>query len=101
MATYNELRQLFSHGDLHNRVEVACIVAAEAIRGESDVTENHANRLKWAQNAFNNPRDVADKILMSVLAANKAATVAGITGASDAVLQAAVDAAVNLFADGS
>lgn len=101
MATYNELRQLFSHGDLHNRVEVACVIAAEAIRNESDQTANHANRLKWAQTAFENPRGVADKILMSLLAANKAAAVGSITGASDATVQSAVDAAVNLFADGS
>jgi hypothetical protein len=101
MATYDELRQLFSHGGLHNRVEVACIVAAEAIRGESDQIPNHANRLKWAQSAFNDPRSVSDKILMSVLAANKAVAVAAITGASDATLQSAVNTAVDLFADGS
>jgi len=101
MATYVDLRHLFSDAALANRIEVACIVAAETIRGESDQTANHANRLLWAQRAFNAPKDAANKMVMAVLAANKSATVAQITGATDATLQAAVDAAVNLFADGS
>ena len=33
MATYEELRALFKNNKLRNRVEVACIVAAETIRG--------------------------------------------------------------------
>lgn len=101
MATYNELRALFSNVELRNRIQVACIVAAEAIRTESDQTANHANRVTWAQKAFNSANDVTDKMLMAVLAANKAATVAAITGASDASIQSAVDAAVNMFADGT
>ena len=100
MATYVELRHLFSDGALANRIEVACIVAAEAIRSESDATANHANRLKWAQNTFNSPKDAANKMVMAVLAANKDATVVQITGATDVTLQAAVNTAVNLFADG-
>lgn len=101
MATYNELRGLFSNVELRNRVQVACIVAAEAIRTEAENTVNHANRVIWARKAFNNANDVTDKMLMAVLAANKAATVAAITGATDAAIQSAVDAAVNVFADGT
>ena len=101
MATYLELRGLFSHDNLRNKIEVACIVAAEAIRNEDPGTDNHANRLAWAKRAFQNPGSVRDEMLKALLAANKDATVAAITGATDEQVQAKVDAAVNVFADGS
>ena len=100
MASYMELRNLFS-SDIKNKVEVACIVAAEAIRSEDPATTNHANRLLWAKAAFANPGGMSNQMLMALLAANKDATVAQITGASDAAIQAKVDAAVDVFADGS
>ncbi len=101
MATYLELRALFGHGELKNRVEVACLVAAEAIRTEAGGTENHANRVIWARRVFAAPGTVRDRMLMALLAANKGAEVAAITEALDDALQARVDAAVDLFADGS
>jgi len=101
MATYSELRQLFGNGDLANKIEVAVIVAAEVIRSEDAGTANHANRLLWAKKAFANTYGIREEILKAVLAANKAATVATITGATDAVLQTAVDSVINLFADGN
>jgi len=101
MASYTELRGLFSTDDLRNKIEVACIVAAEAIRTEDVNTDNHANRVVWAKTTFSNPRTIAEKMLMALLAANKDADVATITGASDAAIQTKVDAAVDVFADGS
>ena len=101
MATYMELRQLFTHGELRNKVEVACIIAAETIRTEDGGTVNHANRLIWAKQVFCNPNGVRDQMLMALLAANKAATVAAIEGATDALIQEKVNAAVDVFADGS
>jgi len=101
MATYIELRGLYGNGDLENKVEVACIVAAESIRNEDAGTTNHANRLVWAKSAFSNPNTVAVQMLMALLAANKDLTVAQIEGASDAAIQTAVDNAVDIFADGS
>lgn len=101
MATYEELRQLFSRDALRNQIEVAVIVAAEAIRTEDAGTANHANRLLWAKAAFVNPTAAALKMQMALLAANKAATVAQIIAASDETIQTLVNAAVNLFADGS
>ena len=101
MATYTELRNLFNNSELKNRVSVACIVAAETIRGEDTATTNHANRLLWAKQAFKNPNGVSSEMLMALLAANKDAEVAAIEGATDAVIQTKVDAAVDLFADGS
>lgn len=100
MATYLELRQLFGNGDLLNRIEVAVIVAAETIRNENEATTNHANRLLWAKEVFGAPRPSAEKMLMALLAANKALTTAQLLAAADATLQTAVDNAVNIFATG-
>jgi hypothetical protein len=44
MASYLELLGLFGNNDLLVKTEVACIVAAETIRGEDIGTANHANR---------------------------------------------------------
>ena len=101
MATYMELRQLFADGDLKNKLEVAVIVAAEAIRTKDPETANHAYRLAWAKSAFQNPNGIRDQMLMALLAGNKDQTVATIQGATDATLQTLVNAAVNVFADGS
>ena len=95
MATYTELYGIRSDSALRNRVTVGCIVAAEAVRNESDQTVNHANRLIWAALVFANPEHEAERMLWAILAQNNAATVAAITGASDATLQTAVNAAVN------
>ena len=98
MATYQELLSLFNETALKNKITVAVIVAAEAIRTEDPATTNHANRLTWAKAAFENPTSQASKMLMALLAANKDATVSAITSVTDANLQAQVDAAVDVFA---
>lgn len=98
MATYLELYELTSNVQLRERLAVACVVAAEQIRNEADTVGNHANRLAWAKRTFENPLAEAARMLPAILAQNKTATVAQITGADDAALQTAVDAAVNVFA---
>ena len=101
MAAYTELYDLFNDSALRNKVTVACLVAAETIRNEDGATENHANRLLWAKQAWQSPKSVGEQMLMATLAGNKDLTVQQITGASDAAIQTKVDAAVNVFADGS
>ena len=49
MATYLEIFDLRSNSALKNRIGVACVVAAEAIRTEAAGTTNHANRMIWAK----------------------------------------------------
>ena len=100
MATYTELYSLQSDDSLRNKVAVACIVAAEAIRVEDGGTANHANRLLWAKASFEDPIGAAEPMLRALLAANKAATEANISGASDVSIQTNVDAAVDIFATG-
>ncbi len=101
MATYIELRSLFANSPLKNRIEVACIIAAETIRNEEVGTPNHANRLIWAKKAFVQLATIRDQMLMALLASNKTASIAAITGILDEALQTLVDDAVDIFADGS
>ncbi len=100
MATYNEI--LIAHADtgLLNRVRVAVVVAATDIMLESDAAPNHTNRLLWAKSVFSDPAIAGARMMWPVLAQNKAATLATITGADDATVQTAVNSAVNVFAQG-
>lgn len=100
MATYAELLTASENSTLNQKIRVACIIAAEAIRTESGATTNHANRLVWAKAVFANPNAEAQRMLWAVLAQNKDATLAAITGATDAAVQTAVNAAVDVFATG-
>lgn len=103
MATYDELLTIATtaSGDpLRKKIQVALIVACDNIRAEADTTSNHANRLKWAADTLRGPAAMAERMLWAVLAQNRAATAAAITGATDALVQTAVDGAVNLLAQG-
>lgn len=100
MATYLELKQvqtdaLNETNDLLQKVEVAVWVAAHAIKDEVSPT---AERLAWASSSLNDPKGTALDMLPVLLAANKANTVAQITGATDAQIQTEVNNAVIIFA---
>lgn len=98
MATYADLKLISSDATFLDRLQVACIVAAELIRQEPVTTPSHDARIAWAKGVFLSPKQEAQRMIWAVLAQNRAATLAQITGATDAQLQTAVDAAVNLFA---
>ncbi len=98
MATYAELLTASTDATLNDKIRVACVVAAETVRTEAASVANHTERLKWAQKVFLDPSVEALRMTWAVLAQNRAATLAAITGASDAAVQTAVDAAVNVFA---
>jgi hypothetical protein len=104
MATYDELLAIVNGGPagaaLYGRVKVACLIACEAIRNEMEATANHANRMLWAAEVLRDPDVQAKRMLLAVLAQNNAVPIASITGASDGVVQTAVNAAVNLIAQG-
>ena len=95
MASYSEIYNLFSEKAFRNKVRVACIIAAETIRTEDPPS---ATRLAWAKATFEDPLNAADKMRMAVLAANNALPVATILAATDAQIQAKVDAAIDVFA---
>lgn len=101
MATYDELLLASEDANLNKRIRVACIVAAEVVRTELSSVTNHANRLTWAKAVFADPGAEAKRMLWAVLAQNRALTLAQLTGASDAAIQTAVNAAVDVFATGA
>lgn len=90
MATYSELRDLFTHDTLPNRVEIAVIKAAQALIDGTPTAPEQS----WAASVLSNPSGEASKAFRYVLAANSASTVAVITAATDAQIQTNVDAAV-------
>ena len=98
MATYLELRELFTDSTLTNRVQTAVAIAAEEILTEADTAPNHSQRLQWAVQAIVNTRTVAQDALKLVLAANAGASVAQIHGATDAAIQSNVDAVIDEWA---
>ncbi len=98
MATYAELLTASANDALRQKVRVACIIAAETVRSEAEATPNHANRMLWAKSVFMNPEAEGNRMLWAVLAQNKAAALAAILAASDAIVQTNVDAAINVFA---
>lgn len=101
MATYAELLQASENVGIYNKIRIAVLIAAEAVRVESTGTTNHANRAKWAKQVFLNPDVEAKRMVNAVIAQNAAATLAQITGASDSTVQTAVAAAVDIFSDGA
>ena len=97
MASYAELYALhLDNDDLLHRITVATWIAAEAIRVEDPVTENHANRMIWAAEVLAGKS--GQQMFNAVLAANAALTVALIEAATDEQIQTQVNDAVDLVA---
>jgi len=90
MATYAEIRELFSDSDLLTKVQVSVVIAAnDLVSGSPTAAETI-----WASSVFGNPIPEAKKAMMAVLAENKDLTVAQIQGATDSGVQTQVDAIV-------
>jgi hypothetical protein len=105
MATYVELRGLFTDSDLRGKVEVAVVIAANKIAsGNDDVAPfdqaagAHDNRVRWAATAIQSTRAQAENILKLVLADNSDLATSAILSASDAAIQSNVDAVVDMIA---
>lgn len=80
---------------LSNRMTCAVAIAAQAVFGEDAGTANHAARLAWAQKAIADPEAMGRKMVWGVLG-DPAIQAAG-AGATDAQIQASVDALVDQF----
>lgn len=98
MATYDELLTAITNDPLTRKVRWAVVMAAESVRLEAINTPNHANRLIWAKAAYSDPDTVAARMIYPVLAQNAAQPIATITGATDAIVQTAVNNAIDVFA---
>lgn len=95
MATYDELFTLAGQNVLVDRIAVAITVAADTILNEPTPT---AARVVWAKSAFIDPLSQARAFQYAILAANRSVSVAAISAASDASIQANVNAAIDIFA---
>jgi hypothetical protein len=101
MASYSELMSVVtsSAGDaLKIQVRVGVVIAANTIANEGTGVANHAARLIWAKQAVTSPDSEADKMLWALLAQNAAVPLSTILSVSDATVQTAINAAVNLLA---
>jgi hypothetical protein len=95
MATYIELHGLRGAAgadQLQQKIAVAICIKANAIAKLPIPT---ATQKSWATAALSNPESYVGLILNYILADYNAATVSAITGASDASVQTAVNAAVD------
>lgn len=95
MATYLELHALrgaASTEQLRQKIAVAIAIKANTIAKSASPT---AAQKAWAVSALANPGKDVDTVLNYILAEYNAQTVGVITGASDANVQAAVNAAVD------
>lgn len=97
MATYEELYVFRSDDELLRKVAVACAVKAQALIDSSTPT---SNELTWSAATLSDPLAVAGQLLNYVLAANKSATPAQISAASDSTIQGNVDDAVDKLTAG-
>ena len=93
MATYLELRNLFDDGELKNRTITATVIAAQTLAAGTPT----AGEIAWVALVLSNPKSAGVQAFYAVLAANKNATVGQIQSASDASLQANVDAIVPIL----
>jgi hypothetical protein len=99
MATvYENIYNLHANSNLRNRVTVAIAKASQDILAEAGTVPNHAERLTWAKTVMHDPADEATKMMWGVLG-NATIRAKGET-ATDAEVQAAVDAILNVFAVG-
>lgn len=98
MATFAELLVASRDDKLRENIRVACIIAADAVRTETPQPSNHGARMAWAKAVFANPEAEGNRMIMAVLAQNKAFTLAQIVGATDATVLACVMLAIDTFA---
>lgn len=101
MATFAELVTASANAALVEKIKIATLIAADNIRLEGTGAANHQARVRWAAKVFTDPEAEATRMIWPVLIQNRAATLAQITGASDAAVQTAVDAAVSVVIAGA
>lgn len=103
MSLYDDLYNLrYERTGLRNRVVVGVARAALDVLAESTATPNHAARLAWAKNALRNTVSVAEDLVWGVVgdATVRTKELANPNSATDAEIQAAVNASINNFAAG-
>lgn len=90
MASLLEIRQQFSNDDLRNKITAATVIAANNLLSGTPTADEKA----FAKSVFQSPSSMGAIVTMAVLAANSSATVNQINNATDAAIQAQVDAVI-------
>ena len=100
MASYTDLRSLWSNDILRNRIELAqTVVANEILVQTTGLPANHTARVKWAVLVMTSPASWADIMLRLLIARNNTLTTAQLTAVDDADLATAIRVAVDSFAN--
>lgn len=97
MATYSELAGIAQNAGfpaLRDKVMVSCVVKAVALM---ELSTPSAAQIAWAKMAIDSPAAAADGVIWYVIGANESATLAQILSASDAAVQANVNAAADVI----
>jgi hypothetical protein len=97
-TVYENIYNLHANSNLRNRVTVAIAKASQDILAEADTVANHTERLTWAKTVMHDPAEEAAKMMWGVLGSTTIRTKG--ENATDAEVQAAVDAILNVFAVG-
>lgn len=100
MATFAELVTASSNATLTEKIRIATLIAADLVLQEAPSVADHQARVRWAQKIFADPESATVKMIWPVLIKNRTATLAQLTGATDEVVQAAVNASVSSVALG-
>ena len=96
MATYDELRDLLEGNEgLRSKVVVAAVICAAKIVEEQPPATG--DRLQWANDALGAPDAVTNQLYHFLIGENENAPIEVITGASDSVVQASVDKAIDIL----
>jgi hypothetical protein len=101
MATFTELITASSNATLTEKIRIATLIAADNVLMESPAVPDHLSRTRWAQKVFADPSVETTKMIWPVLVKNRTATLAQITGATDEIVQTAVNASVSSVALGA
>ena len=100
MATYTDLRSLWSDDVLRNRIELAQTVVSNEILVQTDaLPANHTARVKWAVLVMTSPASWADIMLRLLIARNNTLTIQQLKDVADADLATAIRGAVDSFAN--
>lgn len=104
MATYQELKLLSNDSTLIDRLTTAIAITAYDVGQEPapgsppDPTDpTYVSRRGWARETLYNPDGQARRVIWLLLAQYNNLTTVQIQGVTDANLQAAVDASLELF----
>jgi len=95
MATYEQIYDIWDGDKLKKEIVIAILKAAQDILNEDLGTTDHANRIKWANAALNDPYLWGIKMSVAVITS---ATIQSGTY-TDGDVQYLINSAINTFAD--